>query len=110
MASAGTLGTSFETILLMTDTLTMTAAQAVTNLVVGSSGLSGGKVLTLPTVQAMVASQNLQLQVSNLSSSGGTITLTPATGDGIGGGPTTVPVARGVLLKHDGLKTWFTVG
>ena len=102
------LGTSFEVIIPMTDTLVLTDGNI--NLVVGTSGLSGGKNLTLPTVQEMVASQNYELQVSNKSSSGGTITLVAASGDSIGAGPSTVPVSRGVVCRHDGIHTWFTVG
>ena len=61
--SSAPLGSAFEVIILMTDNLTL--SNGYTNLVVGSSGLSGGKTLTLPSVQLMVGSQNLLLQVSS---------------------------------------------
>lgn len=105
MATSGTFGTAFEVILLMTGTLSMTAAQAVTNLVLCTSGLPA--TLTLPTVQQMVAAQNLTLWISNKSSSGGTLTVAAASGDSIGGGATTAAVSTGLICKHDGLKTWY---
>ncbi len=106
MAIAGVMGTSFETILSMTDNLTLSASQANTNLVYGLSGLSGGKTLTLPKVSQMVASQNFFIQVNNKSSSGGTITVAAASGDAIIG-QTTVAVATGLRFFHDGVLTWF---
>ncbi len=104
MAIAGVFGTAFETILPMTGTLTMTAAQANVNLVVGTSGLAA--TLTLPKVSQMVASQNLFIQVSNKSDSGGTITVAAASGDSIVG-TLSVLVATGIRYYHDGLKTWY---
>ncbi len=91
----------------MTDTLTMTAAQASYNLVQGTSGLSGGKTLTLPAVSAMVASQNLKMVVANKAASGGTITIAAAAGDNIVGTATLAAGGTGITYQHDGLKTWF---
>ena len=105
MAIAGVFGTSFETILPMTGALTMTAAQAVTNLVVGTSSMPD--TLTLPAISAMVASQNKEIQVTNKSSSGGTITVAAASGDAIVG-RLTVAVSTGTVYRHDGLHTWFS--
>lgn len=107
MPAAGVFGTSFETILAMTDTLAMTAAQANTNLVYGASGLSGGKTLTLPKISQMVASQNLSIQVSNKSDSGGTITVAAASGDSIIGATTVAAGAAGLIFRHDGISKWF---
>lgn len=107
MAIAGVFGTSFESILPMTDTLTMTAAQASYNIVVGTSGLSGGKTLTLPKVSQMVASQNLELVVANKSASGGTITIAAASGDAIVGTATLAAGGTGITYRHDGLLTWY---
>lgn len=107
MPTAGVFGTAFETILPMTDTLTMSATQANTNLVVGTSGLSGGKTLTLPKISQMVASQNFFIQVSNKSNSGGTITVAAASGDSIVGATTVAAGAVGVRYFHDGISQWF---
>jgi hypothetical protein len=104
MAIAGVFGTAFETILPMTGTLAMTAAQSNVNLVVGTSGLAG--TLTLPSIAQMVGSQNFFIQVSNKSTSGGTITVAAASGDAIVGA-TTVLVATGIRYYHDGIHTWF---
>lgn len=108
MGIAGVFGTAFESILPMTDTLTMTATQASYNLVVGTSGLSGGKTLTLPLVSAMVASQNLWLVVANKAASGGTITIAAASGDAIVGTATLAAGGTGLTFRHDGLKTWYS--
>lgn|SRR5690349_11648956 len=105
--AAGVFGSAFETILPMTNTLTMTANQANTNLVYGLSGLGGGKVLTLPSISAMVGSQNYYIQVSNKSDSGGTITVAAASGDSIIGATTVAAGAVGVRFFHDGLHSWF---
>lgn len=102
--AAAPLGSSFEVIVVMTDTLVLTDGN--TNLVVGESGLSGGKNLTLPLISEMVASQNPVLYIANKSSSGGTITAVAATGDSIVG-RVTAPVATGLTLRHNGLKTWY---
>lgn len=104
---AGVFGTPFQQILPMTDTLTMTANQADVNLVVGTSGLSGGKTLTLPSVQQMVASQNFFIQVSNKAASGGTITVAAHAGDAIVGVATVAAGAVGVRYFHDGIATWY---
>lgn len=103
MAIAGVFGTSFETILPMTGTLTVT--NAATNLVDCVSGLAA--TLTLPSIAQMVASQNLFIQVTNEAGSGGTCTVAANSADAIKG-QTAVLVASGVRYYHDGLHTWFT--
>lgn len=106
MASASFLGnTGYEIILPMTDTLTV--SDAATNAVVGTSGLSGGKVLTLPSIAAMMASQNFQLEVFNASGAGGTITVSPNAADNTIIGRVTVLVATGAVFKHDGRHQWY---
>ncbi len=107
MGIAGVFGTSFEAILPMTDTLTMTASQANYNLVVGTSGLSGGKTLTLPPITGMVASQNLWIVVANKSASGGTITIVAASADAIVGTASIAAGVTGITYRHDGLHTWY---
>lgn len=102
MTTAAVFGTSFEIILPMTGTLTV--SNAATNLVVGTSGLPA--TVTLPSVAQMVASQNLGMIIVNKSSSGGTLTIAAASGDSIVG-QTTAAVATGVTARHDGLKTWY---
>ncbi len=67
------LGWPFEIIVAMTDNLAVT--DGAINVIVGTSGLSGGKTLNLPTVQQMVASQNPAIIVVNKAASGGTINL-----------------------------------
>ena len=104
---AGVFGTAFQQILPMTDTLTMAATQADVNLVVGTSGLSGGKTLTLPAINQMVASQNFFIQVSNKAASGGTITIAAASGDAIVGVTSVAAGAVGVRYFHDGIHTWY---
>lgn len=109
MAISGVFGTSFESILPMTDTLTMTNLQASYNLVVGTSGLSGGKTLTLPSIlNGMVPSQNLWIVVANKAASGGTITIAAASGDAIVGTATLAAGGTGLTFRHDGLHTWFS--
>lgn len=107
MAIAGVFGTSFQEILPMTDDLSMSATQASYNLVVGTSGLSGGKTLTLPAVSAMVASQNLWMLVANKAASGGTMTIAAHSGDSIVGTATLAAGGTGITYRHDGLKTWY---
>lgn len=107
MPAAGVFGTSFETIVTMTDNLTLSSSQANTNLVVGTSGLSGGKTLTLPAISQMVASQNFFIQVSNKAASGGTITVAANAADAIVGVATVAAGAAGLRFFHDGLHTWF---
>lgn len=102
--AAAIFGTSFEIIVPMTDTLSITDGSI--NLVSGESGLSGGKTLTLPAISQMVASQNEVLFVNNKSGSGGTITVAARGTDSIQG-RVTCAVATGLILKHDGIKTWF---
>lgn len=108
MGAAAVFGTAFEAILPMTDTLAMTNSQANYNLVVGTSGLSGGKTLTLPSIQGgMVPSQNLRIVVANKSNSGGTITIAAASGDSIVGTATLAAGGTGIVYAHDGLHTWY---
>lgn len=108
MAVAAVFGTSFEAILPMTDTLVMTNTQANYNLVVGTSGLGGGKQLTLPSIlNGMVPSQNLQIVVANKSDSGGTITVAAASGDSIVGTATIAAGAIATTFRHNGLHTWY---
>lgn len=102
---AAPFGTAFEVKLAMTDNLTV--LNAATNIVIGTSGLSGGKTLTLPSIQQMIASQNFFIQVTNASDSGGTITVAAHAGDSIVG-QTAVLVATGVRYYHDGIATWYT--
>lgn len=107
MSAAGVFGTAFQQILPMTNNLVMSADQADVNLVVGTSGLSGGKQLTLPSIAQMVASQNFFIQVSNKSDSGGTITVAAASGDAVVGVATVAAGAAGLRFHHDGLHTWY---
>lgn len=107
--AAAVFGTSFEAILPMTDTLTMTNSQGNYNLVVGTSGLGGGKTLTLPSIlSGMVPSQNLQIVVANKAASGGTITIAAASGDAIIGTATLAAGGTGLTFRHDGLHTWYS--
>lgn len=105
MAIAGVFGTGFETILAMTDTLTLSAAQANVNLVYGAASM-GAKTLTLPSIAQMVSSQNPFIQVNCPSDGGGSITVAPASGNSILG-QVTVAVATGVRYYHDGISRWF---
>lgn len=106
MATASFLGnTGYEVLLLMTDTLTI--SDAATTAVIGDSGLSGGKVLTLPAISAMLANQNFQILVFNKSSSGGTITVSPNAADSTIIGRVTVLVATGAIFQHDGRHQWY---
>jgi len=108
MATAAVFGTAFEAILPMTGDLTMTNSQANYNLVVGTSGLSGGKTLTLPSIlSGMVPSQNRKLVVANKSTSGGTITIAAASGDSIVGTTSLAVGATGITYEIDGLHTWY---
>ncbi len=107
MPIAGILGTPFQRIIPMTDSMTIAADDADVNLVYGLSGLSGGKTLTLPAISQMVASQNEFIQVSNASGSGGTITVAANAADAIIGATSVAAAAVGVRYFHDGLHTWF---
>lgn len=100
-------GTSFESILPITGVTAMTGAQANTNLVLGISGMPA--TVTLPTVAQMVSSQTLSMFAANLSTSGGTMTLAAASGDTLVGTATIAAGARGVSLRHDGLKTIYVI-
>jgi len=100
------LGWGFEIIVAMTGDLTIT--DGATNLVVGTSGLSGGKTLTLPSIQgAMVPSQNPFIVVANKSASGGTITIAANSVDAIVGTATVAAGATGITYRSDGLHTWY---
>jgi len=104
--AAAPLGWPFEILVAMTNTLTLT--DGATNLVYGSSGLSGGKTLTLPSIQgAMVPSQNAFIIVANKSDSGGTITVAAASGDSIIGTATVAAGAIATTFRHDALHQWF---
>ena len=100
---AAIFGTSFEIILPATGTLTV--ANAATNLVVGTSGMPA--TVTVPSIAQMVASQNLFIQVTNKSSSGGTMTIAANSADAIVG-QTAILVATGIRYYHDGIHTWYT--
>jgi len=106
MAIAGILGWPFETIINMTDDMTIAASQSNVNLVIGLSGLGGGKTLTLPAISQMVGSQNPCIRVCNKSDSGGTITVACNAADAIIG-DVSVTVAGGGTFFHDGIGTWF---
>ncbi len=105
MATAAFLSSPYEIIIPMTDTLTV--SDAATNLVVGTSGLGGGKVLTLPSIAAMMASQNLTIKVVNASGAGGTITVAPNAADSTIIGQVTVAVANGCTFSHNGRHQWY---
>jgi ABC-type dipeptide/oligopeptide/nickel transport system ATPase component len=108
MASASFLGnTGYEIILPMTDNLTI--SDAATNAVVGTSGLSGGKTLTLPSIASMLASQNFQIKVINASGSGGTITVAPNAADSTIIGRVAVTTATGSVYSHDGRHQWYGI-
>lgn len=104
--AAAPLGWPFEIIVAMTDTLVLT--DGATNLVLGTSGLSGGKQVTLPSIQgAMVPSQNAFIIVANKSDSGGTITVAAASGDSIIGTATIAAGAIATTFRHNALHTWY---
>jgi hypothetical protein len=101
------LGWPFEIIVPMTDNLAIT--DGATNIVVGTSGLSGGKTLQLPPVQQMALSQNPSIVVANKAASGGTITIaiTTGSGDNIVGTASLAAGATGITYRHDGIHTYF---
>ena len=100
------LGWPFEIIIAMTDTLVLT--DGAVNLVLGTSGLSGGKQVTLPSILgAMVPSQNPFIIVANKSDSGGTVTVAAASGDAIIGTATIAAGAIATTFRHNGLHTWY---
>lgn len=106
MATASFLGnTGYEIILPMTDDLTIT--DGATNAVIGTSGLGGGKTLTLPRISTMLASQNFQIQIYNKAASGGTITVAANAADSTIIGRVTVLVATGAVFQHDGRSQWY---
>ena len=90
----------------MTGDLAVT--DGATNLVVGTSGLSGGKTLTLPPVANMVASQNPYIMVANKAASGGTITIAAASGNSIVGTATLAAGGTGLVFRHDGISTYYS--
>lgn len=102
------LGWPFEIIVAMTDALAVT--DGATNLVVGTSGLSGGKTLKLPSVQAMALSQNPFIIVANKAASGGTITITigDSSGDNIVGTATLAAGGTALTFRHDGIHTYYS--
>lgn len=87
----------------MTDTLTMNKQ---TVLVIGSSGLGGGKNLTLPSASDC---DDQNKYVVNKAASGGTITVAAAAGDTIIG-KVTCEVARGLTLLHNSNDEWYAIG
>ena len=104
MATAqAVFGSSFEVILPVTGATSMTANQANTNLILGTSGMPA--TITLPRVKDMVASQTLQMLAANKSTSGGTMTLAAASGDTLVGTATIAAGAPGLTIRHDGLST-----
>jgi ABC-type transporter Mla maintaining outer membrane lipid asymmetry ATPase subunit MlaF len=106
MASASFLGnTGYEIILPMTDDLTV--SDGATTAVIGTSGLSGGKTLTLPSIATMMTSQNFQILIYNKSGAGGTITVAPNAADSTIIGRVTVLVATGAVFQHDGRHQWY---
>lgn len=102
------LGWPFEILRAMTDDLAIT--DGATNIVIGTSGLSGGKTLKLPSVQQMVASQNPAIIVANKAASGGTITIVVGdnSGDNIVGTATLATGGTGLVFRHDGIHTYFS--
>ena len=107
MSNAAYLGSAYEIILPMTDNLTV--SDAATNLVVGTSGLSGGKTLTLPAISQMVASQNLRIKVANKAASGGTITIAANAADAVVGTVTLAAGGTGLTFEHDGRHTSYAM-
>lgn len=97
--------TGYELIVPMTDTLTLT--DPAVNAVIGTTGLGGGKTVTLPSIAQMLASQNFQIEIFNSSGSGGTITVSPNAADNTIIGRVTVLVATGAVFRHDGRKQWY---
>lgn len=98
------LGSPYEVIINMTDDLTLTDPD--TNLVVGLSGLGGGKTLTLPKISTLRVSE---IVVVNKSSSGGTITVAKNSADSTIVGRVTVLVATGLTMRHDGISQWYGI-
>jgi hypothetical protein len=101
--AAAPFGSSFETIYPATGAATIT--DAATNLIVGTSGMPA--TITLPSIAQMVASQNTFIQVTNKTTSGGTMTIAANSADAIVG-QTTVLVSTGCRFYSDGLHTWYT--
>lgn len=99
-------GTSFEVILPITGTTVMTGAQANTNMIRCDSGMAG--TVTLPTIAALVASQNLEFYLINQAASGGTCTIAAPSGNTIIGA-TTAAVATGRTIRHDGVATFYII-
>lgn len=98
-------GTAFEAILTITAGRTIAAGEAYLNLVVALSGMPD--TLVLPAISAMVASQNLKIQVVNKATSGGTLTVSANAADAIVG-RTTIAVATATQFFHDGKNTWYS--
>ena len=98
------LGSPYEVIINMTDDLTVTDPD--TNLVVGLSGLSGGKTLTLPKISSLRVTE---IVIVNKSTSGGTIAVSPNAADSTIIGRVTCLVATGLTMKNDGLSQWYGI-
>lgn len=99
-------GTSFERIYPITGTTVLTAAEANVNMFRCDSGMAG--TVTLPTIAALVASQNLVFFLVNTSGSGGTCTIAAPSGHTIAGA-TTAAVATGRTIRHDGILTFYII-
>lgn len=101
------LGWPFEIIVAMTDNLSVT--DGATNLIVGMSGLSGGKTVKLPSVQQMALSQNPFIVVANKAASGGTVTISvgDGSGDNIVGTATLAAGGTALTFRHDGIHTYY---
>jgi hypothetical protein len=102
--AAGVFGSSFEAQLNITAARTIAASEAYLNLVVAVSGMPD--TLTLPAISAMVASQNLSIQINNKSTSGGTLTIACNAADSIVG-RTTLTAGTATIFRHNGLNQWF---
>lgn len=102
----GVFGTSFETILPVTGTKVMGATETSTNLIRCDSGMPA--TVTLPTIAALVASQNLEMILVNQTTSGGTATIGAPAGHTIIGA-TTAAVSTGRTIRHDGLLTFYII-
>lgn len=99
-------GTSFEQILPVTGTKVMSAAEASTNMIRCDSGMPA--TVTLPTIAALVAAQNLEFYLTNQTASGGTATIGAPAGHTIIGA-TTAAVSTGRTIRHDGLLTFYII-
>lgn len=101
------LGWPFEILYPITGTVALT--DGAINVAYGDSGLSGGKTVTLPSILgAMVPSQNPYIIIANKAASGGTLTISAASGDSIIGTATLAAGGTGLVFRHDGGHLWFS--